>query len=140
MTVLKVTKMEAARRQLHTATELWLAGGDPVSIQTLAAAARTLIDDVAKHRKVKRFDQRELAQLLSVTPEQAHGLFTHAANYFKHADRDPESEGHFNVNSNTAMLAACFLSLLRMGEVNFSETEIAFATRIAASLPTDQRP
>lgn len=138
MTVLKITKMEAARRQLHTAVELWLAGGDPVSIQTLAAAARTLIDDVAKHRKVKRFDQGELAQLLSVTPEQAHGLFTHAANYFKHADKDPESEAHFNINSNTAMLAACFLSLMRMGEVHFTETERAFAARIATSLPEQQ--
>jgi hypothetical protein len=73
--ILELTKMDVTRRQLRTAIELWTFGGDPVAILTLAAAARTLIDDVAKHRKPRRFDQGELARLLSVTPVQAHGLF-----------------------------------------------------------------
>jgi hypothetical protein len=138
MTIVKLTKMEAARRQLRTAIELWLADGDPVSIQTLAAAARTVIDDLAKHRKHKRFSQDEMARLLSVTTQQAHGLFTHAANYFKHANRDADVEATFNINANPALIAACLISLLEMGEA-YTEIEVAFVKRYVEPLAASSR-
>lgn len=137
MTKITVNKMDAARRQLRTALELWFAGGDPVSIHTLIAAARRLIDDRAEHRKLPRYEENELARLLSVTPEQAHGLFTDAANYFKHADRDADVEATFDINANPALIAACLISLLEMGEA-FSEIEVAFVMRnVEASPPID---
>ena len=43
--LVKLTKIEAARRQIESAIWLWFLDGDPVSIQTLAAAAdRTLLE------------------------------------------------------------------------------------------------
>src|SRR5260221_11225206 len=38
-----ITKLEAARRQLATAIELWFLDGDPISIHTLAFAAHEVV-------------------------------------------------------------------------------------------------
>ena len=45
---IRVSKLDAARRQLDCAIELWFAGKDEVSIHTLAAAAHQIISDINK--------------------------------------------------------------------------------------------
>jgi argininosuccinate synthase len=51
MTSIIVTKIEAARRQLNTAIELWFNDGDPVSIHTLASSAHQIIHDLNRRNK-----------------------------------------------------------------------------------------
>jgi hypothetical protein len=46
-----ITKLDAARRQLATAIELWFTDGDTVSIHTLAVAAHQLIHDINRKKK-----------------------------------------------------------------------------------------
>ena len=43
---LKVSKLDAAKRQLETAIRLYFSNGDPVSIHTLVAAAYAILHDV----------------------------------------------------------------------------------------------
>jgi hypothetical protein len=50
-TPITVTKLEAARRQLRTAIELWFHSGEPVSIHTLAAAAYQVVHDLNRRKK-----------------------------------------------------------------------------------------
>jgi hypothetical protein len=45
--LVKLTKIEAARRQIESAIWLWFLDGDPVSIHTLAAAAHRTLADLA---------------------------------------------------------------------------------------------
>jgi len=85
--VIKVTKLDAARRQLRTAIELWFAGGDPVSIHALAYAAHEII-----HRL---FRQKGLSDLFFdsslIKPEYSKEfslVIKDSANFFKHAKRD----------------------------------------------------
>lgn len=40
---LTITKLDAARRQLHTAIVLWFNDGDPISTHTLASAAYEVV-------------------------------------------------------------------------------------------------
>lgn len=47
---LRLSKLDAARRQLETATKLYFEHGDEVSIHTLAAAAYSVIRDINEHR------------------------------------------------------------------------------------------
>jgi hypothetical protein len=49
---IKVSKTDAAKRQLDTAIRLWLDEGDSVSIHTLAAAAHQIVHDLGKKRGV----------------------------------------------------------------------------------------
>jgi hypothetical protein len=48
--VIRLSKLEAARRQLETAIKLYFKNGDEASIHTLAAAAYSVIRDINKRR------------------------------------------------------------------------------------------
>ena len=50
--LLKLTKVDAARRQIESAIWLWFVDADVVSVHTLAAAAHRLLLDLAAHRGV----------------------------------------------------------------------------------------
>ena len=85
---LQVTKLDAAKRQLETAIRLWFHDADPVSIHTLAAAARQILVDVNS----KRGGEPMGADRPEIRPEarkRARAVFAEAKNFFKHANRDP---------------------------------------------------
>jgi len=87
---LQVTKLDAAKRQLETAIRLWFHSGDPVSIHTLAAAARQVLVDI----NTKREGEPMGADRPEIRPEarkRAHAVFAKAENFFKHADRDSDA-------------------------------------------------
>lgn len=46
----KVSKLDAAKRQLETVIRLYFAGRDPVSIHTLTAAAYNIVHDITANR------------------------------------------------------------------------------------------
>jgi hypothetical protein len=81
-----VTKIEAARRQLRTALELWFADGDEISIHTLACAAHQVIHDLNRLNKgpTLMFDNPTI-------PEDKKKEFvswlTFSMSFFKHADK-----------------------------------------------------
>ena len=119
----EITKIDAARRQLRTAIELWFADGDPISIHTLAAAAYQIIHDLNRRNKgpdllldskyIKDEKRREFVSLVKST-----------SNFMKHADRGKmgmaksiEFSSDSNVGLITFFFGACgaggLLSILR---------------------------
>jgi hypothetical protein len=46
----KISKIEAACRQLNTAIKLWFADGDLVSIHTLACSAHQIVHDINRQK------------------------------------------------------------------------------------------
>jgi hypothetical protein len=51
---LRISKIEAARRQLDSAIELWFLDKDEVSVHTLVAAAYQLVHDLKEHKGLAR--------------------------------------------------------------------------------------
>jgi hypothetical protein len=94
---LKLDKLEAARRQLHTAITLWFTGGDPVSIYTLTAAAHQIIHTITLKRIQNR---RELLpdsdHLTAGGRKIIRNAMKDCANFLKHADKDPDGILNFN--------------------------------------------
>jgi hypothetical protein len=86
-----VTKMDAARRQLATAIDLWFYGKDQVSVHALAFAAYEIIDAVSK----KKGRTADLLFDSLVVKDEARPAFKDAlkagANFFKHASKDPDA-------------------------------------------------
>jgi len=85
-----VTKIEAAKRQLDCAIELWFTDQDPVAIQTLAAAAYQIIFDINEHRGNAH---QKLFNADIVKPEYRrmwNAMVRAPSNFLKHADKDPE--------------------------------------------------
>ncbi len=92
---LKVSKTDAAKRQLETAIRLWFFSADPVSIHTLAAAAHQILHDLGKKRGVPA----TLRDLPGIRPEYekvVRETVSRYENFFKHADKDPDALLDFN--------------------------------------------
>lgn len=90
-----VSKLDAARRQLATAIELWFYDKDQVSIHTLSFAAYEIIHDVSRKKGRKQ-------TLIFDTPfvkKQYRGSWSAAvkrtANFLKHGDHDPDGKIEF---------------------------------------------
>jgi hypothetical protein len=88
---IEATKLDAARRQLETSIRLLFAEADAISIHTLAFAAFGLLKDVANRRGERRvLDAAEALASRGSKGDFWRG-FSRGANFFKHADRDPDA-------------------------------------------------
>lgn len=97
----RVSKIDAARRQLRTAITLWFADGDPVSVHTLVFAAYDVFHTISKKRDPNRRDLLFDTDLIKDEyRRQWHDLIKKNAHFFKHADRDPEAVLDFNLDMN----------------------------------------
>ena len=106
---IKVTKLDAARRQLESAIVSYFNGGDPVPIHTLATSAREILSNLNTHRggKPMYFD------LEVIKPEYRKELrkkFRAAQNFFKHADNDPN--GILNFYPESSIMSSFKMGLL----------------------------
>jgi hypothetical protein len=114
-TKIVVTKLDAARRQLKTAIKLWFEDGDSVAIHTLIVTAYEIIDTLAGRKGVVDLlfapeivkDEYKLQWIRSVKS---------AANFFKHANRDPDGVLEFPLMGNAMFLFFSCSALQRMGE------------------------
>jgi hypothetical protein len=96
---IKISKLEAARRQLDTAIRLYFSNGDPVSTHTLAAAAFEVLKDLDKHGpKTGTFHDRIQVNVKPQYQKFVLNLFKESQNFFKHADQDPEKVLEFSLS------------------------------------------
>jgi len=104
--VIKVSKLDAARRQLECAVTLFFHDGDPVSTHTLTAAAYNLIRDLNSQVKGSPMLVKKVL-LEHIRPdkvEEIRKMISEAENFFKHADRDPESVLEFHLGQTENLL------------------------------------
>lgn len=88
----KLNKIDCASRQIETAIDLSLKNMDSISIHTLAYAAFRIIEDLCGHKNVETQARTFYERLKSTGMESriAGSCFSNAANFFKHADKDPQ--------------------------------------------------
>lgn len=114
----KITKLEAAKRQLITAVDLFFLDGDPISIHTLTSASGQIVEDILKSRK--RPSLIEDVVLKFVKDEKRDYVrkkLREPRNFFKHADKEPEGMLEFNPAANDSHLfVTCSSYSLLTGE------------------------
>ncbi|MGZ5201061.1 MAG: hypothetical protein ACXWC4_14935 [Telluria sp.] len=118
-TLISVSKIDAARRQLQTAIDLWISDCDPVSVHTLAYAAHQIVHDLNRANKgphllldapfVREEMRREVIEVIK-----------RDANFFKHADnrggRRPEPRSiDFSPDVNELFFGITITGLQYMG-------------------------
>lgn len=97
---IQVSKLDAARRQLETAVRLYFAEADPISIHTLTSAAYQLLADINRRIGGAPMLREQIPTWVrSDATAEARRKLAEAENFFKHADRDPESVLEFNPNA-----------------------------------------
>lgn len=87
----EISKLDAAKRQLIVAIRMLFERRDPISVHTLAAASQGILIDLARIKGIKSL----LVDAEMIRPEkriEVNSKVREAQNYFKHADRDAESQ------------------------------------------------
>jgi len=105
-TTLKISKLDAAKRQLETAVRLYFHDGDPVSIHTLVAAAYNVLRDYNTNIGGEPMLMKE-ALLEHVRPEMRQEftrIMQRAENFFKHANRDHDETLDFGPEQSELLL------------------------------------
>ena len=119
-----VSKMDAVRRQLNTAIELWFGDGDPVSIHTLASAAHDIL-----HQLFRRSGLKGLlfgtTKICDRDRQQWVAAITCHYNFFKHGRKDISAKANFRPAVNEFLIFFQITALIRMSE-NLSYQERAF--------------
>jgi hypothetical protein len=124
--IVTVSKLDAARRQLSTAINLWFGSDDSVSIHTLACAAYEIIHTVSKKRNPGR---RDLLFDSLVVKDEYRGdfavLMKEPANFFKHAKNDVDAVIEFKPILTELFFMYSILGLRLCGE-HLNKSESAF--------------
>lgn len=106
MAEMKISKLDAAKRQLETAVRLYFSESDPVAIHALTAAGHKLLSDLNKSRT------RTLSAQQPILPNWVNKFerrSRNAANFIKHADHDPEAVYLFDpTQTEFVLLDACY--------------------------------
>lgn len=130
---IRVSKLDAARRQLDCAIELWFAGKDDVSIHTLAAAAHQIIHDINKKKGGKElfFDSIVIKDEYR---SKVVALVKRNMNFFKHADKDAEGITEFFPMGSTLFMLFSTIGLQQLGE-RLNDVEDNFLLWLALHYP-----
>jgi hypothetical protein len=107
-----VTKLEAARRQIDEAIRLLFEGRDSVAVHTLAIAALHVLKDLSERRKGQSgFLDNIKAMIRPGMEKRFWNGINRAANFFKHADRDPGDvlQGVADEANDYTLLLNCYL-------------------------------
>ena len=123
---IKIKKLEAARRQLQEAIRLWFFGGDIVALLSLAFSAHQIVHDINRREngrdllydsyKIKDEYRKEWINLVKAP-----------YNFFKHADKDPDTNAAVEFDPKIAKFILIFttVGLEEMG-CELNEVECAF--------------
>jgi hypothetical protein len=112
----KISKIEAARRQLDCAIKLWFMDGDEVSIHTLTVAAHQIIHDIKENSGVSVELLFDTALVKDEKRKNWIKLLKKSSNFFKHADNDPDPQGELEFSPFGNLLFIVF-SIMGLGAV-----------------------
>jgi len=99
----KITKIEAAERQLKEAIRLSFERRDKLAIHTLAGAAHEILKDLGKKKGVTGLI-KNVVGIKEDKRTEYFRLVNHPKNFLKHANRDSENELDFNQMLNEVWL------------------------------------
>jgi hypothetical protein len=130
---IKVSKLQAAKRQLRAAITMWFHEADPVCVHTLACAGYQIIHELnAKNKGPKLLFDADFIKK-EHWPE-ANRLFKHPFDFFKHAGVKKEASIDFNPSLTVGFFLFGLRGLHQMG-VDEHDVDAIFRTWITVHKP-----
>jgi hypothetical protein len=109
----RLTKLESAERQLKEAVRMFFECRDPVAVHTLVFASHQVLYDMcasSKNSSSLQYSLRDYKYIPADQRQKWNRLLNSAANFVKHADRDPNAVLTFDPKMIEAfLLDATFL-------------------------------
>src|SRR5581483_3856026 len=91
----KISKLQAARRQIDSAIYLEFTSSEFVSVHTLVYAANEILDALLRAQGITSLSELRDSLILPERLDEAKQLLSDAANFFKHGLRDPNETIEF---------------------------------------------
>jgi hypothetical protein len=133
--VVYLSKLEAAERQLKTALQMYAEKKEPVATYTLAAAARTVIRDLARHENFGSILEDTPQNGFCIEQRQFRKILNSTQNFLKHADKDPKDIHDFRADTVCFILFDAVEMLTRIQKDLFIEA-LAFRHWFFAVYPS----
>ncbi len=110
---IRVTKLDAAKRQIETALLLWFHDGDAIAIHILTSAAHRIVHDLLVHegKSSTSFDNKYLPKGFE---KETKKILRRAETFFKHARDDPNDTLDFSPESTQHYLFDAVESYLKL--------------------------
>ncbi len=128
--MVKLTKIDAARRQLITAVRLLFSGDDIVSIYSLASNAWEVIDAICVQRNLHGLSHQTRSILTGKKDLKRDFVNVPYRNFFKHADIDPDNSidlpKYKEVDFLITLAVADYLALLEKSPIEFQVFQLWF--------------
>lgn len=130
----KISKLDAARRQLREAIYLFFERRDIIAVHTLSAASLQILHDLAKARGDKSF-LKDGPMIRREYKKEVLRKINEAENFFKHAESDPDKILEFRPEVTRFFLFDALDLYQKLTGTLFCEGKI-YLVWFAASYPT----
>jgi hypothetical protein len=115
----KISKIEAAERQLKTAIRLFFKKEDSVSIHTLATAVSEVLHDIGKKRGIR--GMRNDSDIKKEYKKLYFDILKGPENFFKHGEKDPKVSIDFNPETTQPHMFDAVVMYIKLTGGIFSE-------------------
>ncbi|MBV8210127.1 MAG: hypothetical protein JO133_08705 [Burkholderiaceae bacterium] len=142
MNTIRLTKLDAARRQLDTALDLIFADRDPASIHTLVGAASTIISNLTEKGGSNVSWDRFAQQANKLAPGEYFRIMRAPQNFLKHAESDPDAGWDLDPDHALCLAFWAVMNLGNFGELTMQESvfQLWFLATHAPDLDRDLPP
>ena len=133
MVIIKLTKIEAARRQIEAAIRVLFADDDPIAAHTLAAAGSQIVRDLCEAANVAGFQEFKDW----IKPEYLKDYwrkYNESASFLKHAERDGSAVYDFKPEETEYLLLFAVKWYHDLGNA-MTPTMVVFLTWFGACHP-----
>ena len=129
-----VDKLTVAVRQLETAIQLWFREEDPVSIHTLAWAAREILRVL--HKSTGKKPNMPLGeQLTKLARRKFDDRLAASANFFKHSSKDSNAKHDFSPELATILMLDAVNLVLDISKGNLTGWLVFYLTYLTTISP-----
>jgi hypothetical protein len=91
--IVRLNKTDVARRQIDASIRLFFSAEEPIAVHSVIAAGLTIVKDLCRHRgDIDSFN----GWVLPDAEKKLWRTINESANFFKHADKDPNEIHEFN--------------------------------------------
>ena len=133
---MRITKLEAAQRQLNRAIRMHFAQDDPVCTHTLAGAASVLLVDLVEHYLPGSTWEKKIQQDNNLGTSEFFKIARNAQNFLKHARDDPSGTLDFNTSDTDALLTVAVFNASELAPLS-PEADVFQLWSLALICPRD---
>ena len=138
----QLSKLDAARRQLHAAIILLFDSGDPVAVHTLVGAASVIISDLVAQQHPDKSWDKMAQEANNISPSRYFQVMRKPQNFLKHARDDASAIFDFDSNETEAVAFWTIMNLANLAPLSIHESvlQLWYLACHAPNLESDIKP